>query len=143
MRGTDDGIFNRDDFRVADRYIQHVETTISYDEDSPSKVKVRAAIRYIDVTDKSDWEETETISMSDVDRLKLEEKLTNNVVKNCPMCEKATFQDGGCNYMKCSDSDPVSSCPCEWCFLCHKPKYKVLEGKEALGFCNEASHNSH
>ena len=65
-------------------------------------------------------------------------------IKNCPKCGIPTFKDGGCNYMKCSDGDgPVSNCPCEWCFQCHKPKYEPLPDKPELGCCNDKSHNSH
>ena len=62
-------------------------------------------------------------------------------IKNCPMCNIPTFKDGGCNYMKCSDGDPYSACPCEWCFLCHKPKYRPLPNQKE--FCDDKTHNSH
>lgn len=62
-------------------------------------------------------------------------------IKKCPMCKMPTFKDGGCNYMKCSDSEPKSTCPCEWCWVCELPKYKVIDGYQ--NFCDDKSHNSH
>ena len=76
-------------------------------------------------------------------RKKIEEQKTALAVKNCPFCGKATYKDDGCNYMKCSKSEPKSNCPGEWCFADNKPKYKVIPGKESLGCCNDKSHNSH
>lgn len=73
--------------------------------------------------------------------LEQEEELSGKLIKNCPMCKKATFLDGGCNYMKCSNSDPISSCEASWCFLCGLIKYKPLEGSNEC--CNDVSHNSH
>lgn len=72
-----------------------------------------------------------------------EEKLTHQVVKACPLCQKPTYLDGGCNYMKCSNSDPPSNCPTEWCFLCHKIKYRPLTIKPYDSCCNDPRHNSH
>lgn len=71
------------------------------------------------------------------------EELTNQAVKNCPLCNKPTFLDGGCNYMRCSNSDPPSICIAEWCWQCHKIKYKPIPGRENEGCCNDLSHNSH
>jgi len=85
-------------------------------------------------------EETEDI---DWNRLAAEEAATATVVKPCPWCGKATYLIDGCNYMKCSQSDPVSNCPCEWCFQCLRPKFKPISGKERLGCCNDPTHNSH
>jgi hypothetical protein len=87
-------------------------------------------------------EATEDVA-ADLLRIKSEEEATLQAVKDCPFCGKPTFKDGGCNYMKCSQSDPPSLCPGEWCFLCYKPKYLVIPGKEHLGYCNDPSHNSH
>lgn len=64
-----------------------------------------------------------------------------NAIKNCPMCKMPTFKDGGCNYMKCSNAEPFSNCPCEWCWVCELPKYKVIPGYNS--FCDDKTHNSH
>ena len=65
-------------------------------------------------------------------------------IKNCPLCNIPTFKDGGCNYMKCSDGENIkSSCPCEWCWQCYKPKYRILENRPEMGFCDDKTHNSH
>ena len=76
-------------------------------------------------------------------RITQEEQATSAVIKPCVLCKKPTFKDGGCNYMKCSDSDPPSSCPIAWCWQCYKVKYQPIPGQEHLGFCNDPSHNSH
>lgn len=81
--------------------------------------------------------------LGDDERLLNEELLTGQVVKACPLCQKPTYLDGGCNYMKCSQSDPPSNCPAEWCFLCHKIKYRPIPGKLNQGCCNDVRHNSH
>jgi hypothetical protein len=72
-----------------------------------------------------------------------EERLTVEAVKLCPLCHKSTFKESGCNYMKCSESDPKSDCVMEWCWACVKPKYKPIAGQDDKGFCNDSSHNSH
>lgn len=64
-------------------------------------------------------------------------------IKPCPKCKLNTFKDGGCNYMKCSDSEPKSDCDCEWCWVCELPKFRPIPGLENKGACNDPSHNSH
>lgn len=81
--------------------------------------------------------------LAEAERLHEEELLTGQVVKACPLCQKPTYLDGGCNYMKCSNSDPPSNCPAEWCFLCHRVKYKPVLGRLNQGCCNDVRHNSH
>lgn len=85
-------------------------------------------------------EETEDVDWA---RLAAEEAATARVVKPCPWCGKATYLIDGCNYMNCSQSDPVSTCPAEWCFQCGKEKFKPIPGREYLGCCNDQTHNSH
>ncbi len=76
-----------------------------------------------------------------------EEELTKHAVKKCLFCDRSTYKDEGCNYMKCSDAEPKldvkNPCPGEWCWLCYKPKYKEIPEKEHLGCCNDKTHNSH
>ncbi|MFS8159025.1 MAG: hypothetical protein ACMG6E_02210 [Candidatus Roizmanbacteria bacterium] len=79
----------------------------------------------------------------DPSELAKEEQLTAAVVKNCPFCEKQTYKIDGCNYMKCSNSDPPSNCPGEWCFVDGLPKYKPIPSKPYLAYCVDLSHNSH
>lgn len=76
-------------------------------------------------------------------RLMREEELSNAKIKACPLCQKRTYIIDGCNNMKCWQSDPPSTCPCEWCFQCGLAKFKPLVGKEYLGCCNDSAHNSH
>jgi hypothetical protein len=100
------------------------------------------------VREPSDWEETESlpagsrklITTKNKPRLEAEDEAR---IKPCPFCGKRTFLVDGCNYMKCSDSDPPSSCPGQWCFQDGLPKYRPIPGKEYLGCCNDKSHNSH
>lgn len=76
-------------------------------------------------------------------RLQREEIETSKAVKRCPFCDKYTYLDGGCNYMNCSIAEPPSQCSGEWCWQCEKPKYKIINHKPSLGFCNDSNHNSH
>lgn len=96
-------------------------------------------IRYV----KSYFVSESSLTEEEQKRIDEEERQTNLVVKKCPFCLKPTFKNGGCNYMKCSDSEPKSDCSGEWCWQCDKPKYKIIAAKPELGFCNDKSHNSH
>ena len=65
--------------------------------------------------------------------------LENETIKLCPHCDRPGELASGCNYIKC----PAKECKKEWCWKCSKPKYKAIESKPELGFCNDKSHNSH
>lgn len=67
----------------------------------------------------------------------IEEGIKNGSIKICPHCSILGELASGCNYIKC----PI--CNGEWCWLCNKPKYKPLEGKEDNECCNDKNHNSH
>ena len=92
---------------------------------------------------KKETEEERLAKEKEKERLEKEEYETNLVVKNCPFCMKETHKTGGCDYMLCSNAEPKSTCSGEWCWNCHKPKYKIIPAKPELGCCNDKSHNSH
>ena len=67
----------------------------------------------------------------------IEEGLLNHTIKICPHCGSLGELASGCNYIKCP------TCNGEWCWLCNKPKYKIIPTKDQEGCCNDKSHNSH
>ena len=72
--------------------------------------------------------------------------LKNGTIKICPFCGWLGELASGCNYIKCPAPVGVGTtrqCNGEWCWVCYKPKYKVIPNKENLGFCDDKKHNSH
>ena len=74
-----------------------------------------------------------------MDDVYIADGLKNKTIKLCPHCGEYGELASGCNYIKC----PVKGCGGEWCWVCDKPKYRVISTKPDLGFCNDKTHNSH
>ncbi len=134
----------RDTFEITDRNTNYGMVKYLKKNESPRRQNNFVEVRSDRIQTRSPLVRTD-ISKIDEMRLNEEEKLSNEKIKPCPLCKKPIFQDGGCNNMKCRESDPPSNCPMEFCFACLKPKFQPYPGLENLGFCqrDHPTHNSH
>lgn len=75
------------------------------------------------------------------------EGIALGTIKRCPFCGSPGELASGCNYIKCpaavGENNSKKKCNGEWCWVCHKPKYRAIPNKTELGFCNDSKHNSH